>query len=453
MHKVGEVGVSALVIFCSLARGLVCVLAAADLLVQLFTTAPASRTTRARLTATLILSAVWFLLPLLVLATARTTRLRRRLANSNFVTLPPYLSFFLWPISLLIVGVRLKRLNADDDGSIPAEPGHEVADPMGLTVWAGVSIVVFALSAHQDCFKFLTSLARPPSTSSRSPSMASRRDDAGFRQGRRNQWPIAAGLGVGAAALIQLGWGLVGYLGVRYSDAFGGLEADIFASRGLPRRDGWLAVARMCALVATLGGLESALEGAYARVRKLIDTVVVPSSSDARSRGYARMMNAQDSLVIENKSWLDWRSATSRAAVWIAVAAIASRASMQGVTGEGMASVAEIAGTVGSCLFGYVTPGAQYLADVRTLKLTRGEVAAVYFIVLFHLRRPRSIFVTDPSAPSVQSDTLLMRKERQVQRRLSGRRLWQDVCVFGGLLPFGIIVLIRGCFAIANQSN
>lgn len=51
------------------------------------------------------------------------------------------------------------------------------------------------------------------------------------------------------------------------------------------------------------------------------------------------------------------------------------------------------------------------------------------------------------------SDTLLMRKEREVQRRLSGRRIWMDVLVFGGLLPFGTVVMLRGCIALATKED
>lgn len=76
---------------------------------------------------------------------------------------------------------------------------------------------------------------------------------------------------------------------------------------------------------------------------------------------------------------------------------------------------------------------------------------SLFFIVLFHLRKPRSIFVTDPNAPGFAADTLLMRKEREVQRRLSGRRIWQDVLVFGGLLPFGVLLILRGCLALSIE--
>lgn len=57
--------------------------------------------------------------------------------------------------------------------------------------------------------------------------------------------------------------------------------------------------------------------------------------------------------------------------------------------------------------------------------------------------------MTDPSA----ADTLLLRKEREVQRRLSGRRIWQDVLTFGGLLPFGTIVFVRGIIALVTKED
>ena len=46
-----------------------------------------------------------------------------------------------------------------------------------------------------------------------------------------------------------------------------------------------------------------------------------------------------------------------------------------------------------------------------------------------------------------------MRKEREVQRKLSGRRVWQDVGVFGALLPFGVVLLARGTIALFRKEN
>lgn len=120
-----------------------------------------------------------------------------------------------------------------------------------------------------------------------------------------------------------------------------------------------------------------------------------------------------------------------------------------GQSGEGMISVAEIVGCSINAFLGFLAPCTflsslhlPLFANLFSYSLT--HFTALFFIVLFHLRKPRSIFITDPNGPAFVTDTLLMRKEREVQRRLSGRRIWQDVLVFGGLLPFGLVVLLRG---------
>ena len=94
-------------------------------------------------------------------------------------------------------------------------------------------------------------------------------------------------------------------------------------------------------------------------------------------------------------------------------------------------------------------------------------LAAVFFIITFHVRSPLAIIfpshapppasadeesllprsrssnghirttsLTDPSA-----DILLARKERQLQKRRLGRRLWQDLIVYVGILPIGCVSL------------
>jgi hypothetical protein len=44
--------------------------------------------------------------------------------------------------------------------------------------------------------------------------------------------------------------------------------------------------------------------------------------------------------------------------------------------------------------------------------------------------------MTDPT-----QDILLARKERQLQKRRLGRRLWQDLIVYIGILPVGCITI------------
>lgn len=81
--------------------------------------------------------------------------------------------------------------------------------------------------------------------------------------------------------------------------------------------------------------------------------------------------------------------------------------------------------------------------------------AAIAYLVLFHLRRPRSILLPPSTSPSASSDpsasttdALLARKERQMQRRLSGRRVWTDAGVFGLLGPVGVLLVARGAVVL-----
>ena len=76
---------------------------------------------------------------------------------------------------------------------------------------------------------------------------------------------------------------------------------------------------------------------------------------------------------------------------------------------------------------------------------------ALLFIILFHIRRPRTIFLTDASAPAIQQDTLLLQKEKQLQKKLMGKRIWIDLATFGLLLPAGIVGFARGIWALAQQ--
>ncbi|CED82959.1 hypothetical protein [Phaffia rhodozyma] len=90
-------------------------------------------------------------------------------------------------------------------------------------------------------------------------------------------------------------------------------------------------------------------------------------------------------------------------------------------------------------------------------------IPAILFVVLFHLRRPFSIIfppstnfssqststssssptaylTSGPQEASLLTDVLLAQKEKQLQKRRSGRRIWQDAVVFFGILPVGGVV-------------
>ncbi|ORY59013.1 hypothetical protein BCR35DRAFT_309333 [Leucosporidium creatinivorum] len=456
-HRVGELLASLLVFLGSIARGVLGVVAASEVVIDLFVPAGGRRWWE-RVIVVGVIALVWVLLPLVFLPLIRA-QLRRRPSTTHsavaaLLRLPAWLALLLWPLSLLILAVRLKQLNIEHPhpGSAlstrdltfppapqpPAEHGS-AGEAMGLSIWGGIAIVVFSLSCHHDAFKFFGSLARPPSTAPRrrtslAPGEEPTSSSSTATEGRRNQWPLACAMGVFGATIIQLGWGLVGYLGLPN----GGREGNLLASPSLPRGDGWLILVRCLILLAVVAQIEGNLSSAYVRMGKAIELVVGKSSGgegEARERrrsSYVRVAGGQDAEGAK-QGW-DWRSGFARVAVWSIVVALSVLVCSWGESGEGLVSVAEVGGAVLSSLTGFLVP-------------------SLFFIALFHLRRPRSIFISDPSLPAFASDTLLLRKEREVQRRLSGRRIWQDVLVFGGLLPFGTVTLVRGCIALATKED
>lgn len=389
----------------------------------------------------------------------------------------------MWPIALLILGVRLKTLNVEslsDVVHIVITAEEERREAMGLSISAGLSILIFSLSSHYDAFRYITSLARPVGriptpatpTTSASPLTSTSTRNSDKSQAKRNQWPLAAGVGVGLSMLIHLGWGLVGYLGVKG----GGREANLFAAAALPLDDNWISFVKLLVLVAILSGIEGNLDASYGRIIKLLSLTGVeiiggtmglrgstssyaPLNYAAEANGIASGGGAEEegrnrsSSSSSSRQW-DWKAFVARLSVWSLIAGIGMIVCAQGENGEGVASVAEIVGCIGGSLMAFLGPCSSFSAFVlpylRQLIISWAQYTALFFIALFHLRRPRSIFIADPSAPAFVEDALLVRKEREVQRRLSGRRLYIDALVFGGLLPFGTIALVRGCLELAR---
>jgi hypothetical protein len=339
----------------------------------------------------------------------------------------------------------LKALNIVSDSLgivnvIDEEPRREV---MGLSIWGGLSIIIFALSSHHDTFKYLNALSHTRGKPTESSDISSTVRNA---LSIKNQWPLAAAIGTVGVLLLHLGFGLVGYLGIKG----GGREANLLTSKSLPKDDNWLNFARLLILIAVLISIEVSLESAYDRIRKFLDfatgsepneTMMNLSTGGASNTGRLsnsytplhRVRNASNNTLVdgiggESRRW-DWRNYLSRIIVWSSITALGMLLCSQGSQGEGLASLAEIVGCIGGGLTCFLAP-------------------AICFIALFHLRRPRSIFITDPSSPTFVSDQILVRKEREVQRRLSGRRIWIDLLLFTLLLPFGVITLVRGCAAM-----
>ncbi|KAK4049782.1 hypothetical protein OIV83_003838 [Microbotryomycetes sp. JL201] len=452
-ERAGALLTSLLVFAGSLTRGIMATVASAELFVDVFVSVSGQKWWQ-RVILVGVIGLAWTFLPLIVMPLVREQLSRRTHATHSAAAalfrLPAYMALFLWPLALLVLGVRIKQLNLDspDAGllrrglTFPPPPRPPVNEPikldeaMGLSIWGGISIVVFSLTCHHDAFTFIRSLARPSSTAQRKrrASLAPGEGANGPStsttvEGKRNQWPLACALGVGSATLIQFGWALVGYLGLNN----GGREGNILSSPTLPVTDGWIIVVRALVLLAIAAQLESNLKSAYMRTLKAIELVfgrsTRPSDSAQRGGSYTRLPT--DALPPSAQGW-DWRSATARILVWLLVTGSSMLVCTWGETGQGLVSVAEATGCILSTLSAFLLP-------------------SIFFIILFHLRRPRSIFVSDPADPAFAADALLMRKERQVQRKLSGRRIWQDLLVFGGLLPFSIIVIIRGSVALVEH--
>lgn len=136
-------------------------------------------------------------------------------------------------------------------------------------------------------------------------------------------------------------------------------------------------------------------------------------------------------------------------------------------------------GVFGAFALGFLFPGAFCLPrDNSVLSKTFGErrmlirldifffFPALLFIVLFHLRSPLSIIFppasnssqppptplpgADPSTPAfppnpfaahqLASDALLAKKERQLQKRRTSKRIWQDLVFFLAGVPLSVLV-------------
>jgi hypothetical protein len=82
-------------------------------------------------------------------------------------------------------------------------------------------------------------------------------------------------------------------------------------------------------------------------------------------------------------------------------------------------------------------------------------VPAILFVKNFYLSSPLAIVFPATAAAaqrdeayepvnsrSVDVDVLLARKEKELQRRRTGRRLWQDLIVFVGVLPIGLYTVV-----------
>ncbi|BGP43450.1 hypothetical protein JCM10449v2_007485 [Rhodotorula kratochvilovae] len=373
---------------------------------------------------------------------------RPRARWTALLALPAWSAALLtWPLALLLLGLRLRALNRSHPhpgtAALPL-PALNPHDGAGASLWPAI-LLTFAgpLSAPHETFFYLSSLARPSSTASaargghgRGFSLsaaagagAGEGAQPGVRprgEGRRNQYPLAVLLGHAGAFLLHLGWALVGALSLSLSPSAALPAPNLLTDARLPRADLPLALVRALVLAGVLAQLPAHAAVGLGRARRALRRV---GGEGARARA-ARRVVARLGL---------WSAVGAVGAVVVGVPALAHGGEERGGGGggagghgEGMRRVAQwmgvLLGGVGGCLF-----------------------PALAYLVLFHLRRPRSILLPSPlSSSQPAADALLARKERQMQRRLSGRRIWTDAGVFGLLGPVGVVLVGRGAVGLVK---
>ncbi|GAA5993215.1 hypothetical protein JCM10908_004511 [Rhodotorula pacifica] len=427
---------------------------------------------------------------------------------SALLRLPAWsVAVIVWPLALLILGVRLKRLNADSLTS-PSPSAlllrlplilrpEEIASRLEETqLWPAILLTFgMCLGASHETFYYVTALRRGgagalenggsfldgrgrgaeemgmgegaplrvgllsaegPTDLNASGGFAGSGSGSGSREkveregARRNQFPVAMGMGMAGAFLVHLGWALVGTVGmadtlpptvVALAPA---LETriptgNLLSDPRLPRADPYLVAVRCLVLFATLTQIEAHAHVGLARMRRFL-SFLRPVPNPTPSRSFSSNAPPPPRLGMRRLIARTGFYLLAVVGAWLTVGVPMWQRERNGGRkevgghGTGLVEVAEWSGVwvagIGGCL-----------------------VPALAYLVLFHLRRPRLILLSDPDAPQFSRDDLLQRKEREMQRRLSGRRIGTDLGVFGLLGPVGVVLVGRGLVALVRRAQ
>jgi hypothetical protein len=510
----GEVLAHAFTAFVSGARALVALYIATDLLADLlYAIFPHARVLHSRIFISLLLG-LGHLLPSLLIPRRRLPHHHyHQLGRSTSVPLPTQLaelSVLLYPLILLVVGVSLKNLS-DYPSLLKPRPHlgrpHWSSEPLHTpTLWSGVSVLFFACASNQqDTFVHYRSLRRAPSSTNPanddlpsadpddpSSSSASKQPSTNTiaKLFNRHRWESVTILSSFFLGLLHVGFGLVGYLSLLR------ISPNVFSV--LPRDHTWFNIARFLVLCTILPLLSKTMEPCRNAFNALL---AVPRrcmspyrgggkaplrSSSSRNAGHSKRRSSsvfdydtdEDDLSDEGDVYADNSTTTARGgrgacgsttaknwetrlATLLSWGIVISLACVV----RDLGGIAEVVGAVGSTWFGFILPGASFSSLSLPLSLFLNSLflslsstdmrisscPAAFFITLFHIRSPRTIFMTSTSSHTIQTDTLLLQKERQLQKRLMGRRLWMDLGTFGLLLPVGVVGFARGCWALASS--
>lgn len=393
----------------------------------------------------------------------------KRQWNSRLVETLQTSSTLFYVIAMLIILARAHHIDWPpvSDDAHHAVPVHR-KEAMGISPWGGISILIFCFSSHQSTFAFQRSL-KPPKSLLLPTQQQHRNILSRHIRPQRYNFEMVAFSALLASALVCLGWGLVGYLAIPYPHVG---PINIFNS--LPHDDTWFAFARLLVLTTMLCGFGSVVRPATTAMRRLLQWPLrfYRQQEEAYQR---RIRDAESSDDSDSDLDMHMPAATNkdttrrnkikalkRTAVLLAWVIATLLALLFGTNNVTLASMVEVIGCIGSAIQAFIVPGPFSLPCIAT-ELTK-TTPAIAFIVLFHIRKARSItglFASQPQTTEAiadgeaadvdgQVDDMLFKKEQQLQQRLSGRRVWQDIGVFGMLVPAGFVVVFRGLYALIS---
>lgn len=219
----------------------------------------------------------------------------------------------------------------------------------------------------------------------------------------RTWFPLPCLIAAGTLLVMVLPYSLVPYYLFNLHEEGTGLSrAGVFAVMQRPEVDGALNFARLCMIALTL-------------------TTANQWVGQARAVGL-RALGVEREGRAKAQRWLGFGA-------WITILFFAG-------IGGWVADQLEIIGGICILAIGWLVP-------------------AILFVKNFYISSPLAIVFPSSSLTAQASaatreidegsssvDILLARKERELQKRRTGRRLWQDLIVFIGILPIGMFTIV-----------
>lgn len=192
----------------------------------------------------------------------------------------------------------------------------------------------------------------------------------------------------------------------------------------LPSADPWISASRVLLLIVLIPSIPLSLRPATTALFHFSRIPFVLHTASSRRRRLRNRGSGAKRKV--DPEWDDededeplkghkvWGARLVTMVVWVAVA---MGAVLLGGSNGGEGSSIEMLGCIGSTMMSGIIPGTSYIVVLWWEcpdSLIPFVPLATFFVVLFHVRKARSIFITDSRSTAAQ-DELLLRKESQLQ--------------------------------------